>query len=120
MLRQRRERPDALLVAHAQPEKVHPEVAGGRADYGHNEAMLSPLDTSEHVARLQQDLWRDMSPLAKLQLASGLTLAARELCLAGIRSRYPGASEHEVTLRFALITLGADLAAKAYPDAAAL
>ena len=76
------------------------------------------LDTSERVARLQIALWRCMSPLEKLQLVSGLTRASREMCIAGIRLRNPGASEREVRFHLALITLGAELTAKAYPEAA--
>ena len=79
---------------------------------------MSPLlDTSEHVARLQIELLRRMSPIEKLQLVSGLTRASREMCLAGIRLRNPGASEHEILFHLALITLGPELTAKAYPEA---
>ncbi len=59
-----------------------------------------------------------MSPLERLELASDLTRAACEMCLAGIRLRHPGASEREVRAQFALITLGAELTAKAYPEEA--
>lgn len=86
----------------------------------YNEGMPVPLDTSEHVARLQLELWRRMSPLQKLQLVSGLTRACREMCLAGIRLRHPGASEREIGHRLALITLGPELTARAYPEAAPL
>lgn len=80
--------------------------------------MSQPLDTPDGVACLQIELWRCMSPHEKLQLVSGLTRATREMCLAGIRLRHPGASEHEVRLHFARITLGAELTARAYPEAA--
>jgi len=83
-------------------------------------AVTSPLDTSEHVAKLQIDLWRRMTPLERLRLACELTRAAREMCLAGIRRRHPGASEQEVRLRFALIALGPELTVKAYPEAGLL
>jgi hypothetical protein len=79
--------------------------------------MFLPLDTSEQVARLQIELWRRMSPLEKLQLVRALTRTCREMCLAGIRLRNPGASEREVDLHLALITLGAELTARAYPEA---
>jgi hypothetical protein len=36
-----------------------------------------------------------MSPYEKLRLASELTRAVEELCLAGIRMRHPEASERE-------------------------
>ena len=89
----------------------------GDGKAGYNDGMFGLLDTSEHVARLQVELWRRMSPLEKLQLASGLTRASRDMCLAGIRLRNLEASEREVRFHFALITLGADLTARAYPGA---
>jgi hypothetical protein len=48
---------------------------------------------------------------------SGLTNATFVLARAGLRQRYPGASEGELFLRLAILTLGADLAQRAYPDA---
>ena len=89
-------------------------------DAGYNEGMPPLLDAPEHVARLQIELWRRMSPLEKLQLVSGLTGASRAMCLAGIRLRNPGATEREIGFRFALITLGAELTARVYPDAGPL
>jgi hypothetical protein len=79
--------------------------------------MSSLLDTPEHVLRLQIEMWRRMSPEEKLQLVSGLTRASSELCLAGIRLRNPGASERDVRVQFALITMCAELTARVYPDA---
>jgi len=82
--------------------------------------MLFPSDTSDAAARIQVQLWRGMSSEEKLRLVSGMTRATRELCLAGIRQRHPGASEDEVRLRYALIVLGPDLASKVYPEVARL
>ncbi|HXI03702.1 MAG TPA: hypothetical protein VNI57_11050 [Candidatus Saccharimonadales bacterium] len=92
----------------------------GGPDRLYNDGMSLPLDTSRAAARLQVELWRRMSPQEKLRLASRMTQAAREFCLAGIRHRHPEASEEELKLRFAWITLGPELAAKAYPEAAIL
>lgn len=57
-----------------------------------------------------------MSPAEKAALITGLTQAARAMALAGIRERHPDASEREQFLRLAIITLGADLARRAYPE----
>jgi hypothetical protein len=57
-----------------------------------------------------------MTAAEKAAIVSGLTEAAYELARAGIRHRYPNASPREQFLRLALVTLGPDLAAKAYPD----
>lgn len=79
---------------------------------------LTPLaaDTAPDVERRQIDGWQRMSPAEKAAIVSGLTQAAYELALAGVRSRYPDASPREHFLRLALVTLGPELARKAYPD----
>ena len=61
-----------------------------------------------------------MSSAEKAAIVTGLTQAAYDLALAGVRSRFPGASPREHFLRLALITLGPELARQAYPEAAAL
>ncbi len=77
------------------------------------------LDTSPEVERLQIERWRQMSPAQKAAMVSGLTRAVHDLALAGVRLRHPQASAREQFLRLALITLGADLARRAYPEIAA-
>lgn len=57
-----------------------------------------------------------MSVADKAAVVSGLTQAAYDLALAGIRQRYPAASPREQFLRLAVVTLGFDLARKAYPE----
>jgi hypothetical protein len=74
------------------------------------------LDTSPEVERLQIERWRRMSPAEKAAIVSGLTQTACDLALAGIRLRHPDASPREQFLRLALITLGPDLARRAYPE----
>jgi hypothetical protein len=57
-----------------------------------------------------------MSATQKADLITALNRAAREMALAGVRQRYPGASDREVFLRLAILTLGPELARQAYPD----
>ena len=78
------------------------------------------LDTSPEVERMQIDGWRRMSAEQKAALITGLTDAAVSMTMAGIRHRYPDASPREQQLRLAVITLGPDLALKAFPEIAAL
>ena len=61
-----------------------------------------------------------MSLAEKAAIISGLTQAAYDLALAGVRARYPDSSPQEQFLRLAVVTLGRDLAVKAYPDVALL
>lgn len=78
------------------------------------------FDTPMEVERRQIETWRAMSPADKAALVTGLTKAAFELALAGVRDRYPNASPAEHRLRLAVLTLGTELAQRAYPDVAAL
>lgn len=78
------------------------------------------LDTSPEMERLQVEGWRRMSAAQKAATVSGLTQTVFDLAFAGVRCRYPGASAREQFLRVAVITLGPELALKAYPDVAFL
>ncbi len=57
-----------------------------------------------------------MTVAEKAAVVTGLTEAVYELARAGIRHRYPNASPREQFLRLAIVSLGPDLARKAYPD----
>jgi hypothetical protein len=61
-----------------------------------------------------------MTAVEKAALISGLTEAAYEMARAGIRHRYPTASPREQFLRLAIVTLGPELAQRAYPEIAQL
>jgi hypothetical protein len=103
-------------------------VAGPRALY--NGAVFEPAspshlavlaaDTTAAIEQRQVDAWRRLSPLQRLRLVSDTTRAVTNLSLAGIRRRYPAASERECFLRLAAILLGVDTARRVYPDAGAL
>lgn len=73
-------------------------------------------DTSPDIEQAQIEGWRRMSPSEKAAVVSGLSRAAFEIALAGVCHRYPDASPREQFLRLAVVTLGLDLARKAYPD----
>ena len=78
--------------------------------------MALSADTSSEIDRLQIEQWQQMSAAQKGAVVSGLTQAVYDLARAGVRHRYPTASPHEQFLRLAIVTLGLDLARKAYPD----
>lgn len=82
-------------------------------------AVLS-ADTTAGIEQRQVDTWRRLSPPQKLRFVSDTTAAVVNLSLAGIRRRYPQASERECFLRLAAILLGVDAARRVYPDAALL
>jgi hypothetical protein len=83
------------------------------------QAVLS-ADTSVEIEDRQIGAWRRLSPAESLRLVSETTRAVNELSLAGIRRRYPHATERECFLRLAAIRLGADTVRRLYPDAVAL
>jgi hypothetical protein len=77
-------------------------------------------DTTAEIEDRQIRAWREMSPADKAALVTGLTNATIVLARAGVRARHPGASDRELFLRLAILTLGRDLAGRVYPDARSL
>ena len=57
-----------------------------------------------------------MTDPEKGALITGLTQAAFEMAAAGVRARYPHADPREQFLRLAIVTLGPELARRAYPE----
>lgn len=57
-----------------------------------------------------------MTPAEKAAIVTGLTRASFEMARAGVRHRYPDASPREQFVRLAIVTLGPELAARAYPE----
>ena len=86
----------------------------------HGSQALLAQDTTPEIEKRQIDRWREMSPVEKAALISAAARTTRQLAVAGIRQRYPDATEHERFLRLALLTLGPDLALAVYPDTARL
>jgi hypothetical protein len=58
------------------------------------------------------ELLRRTPPWRRLQLADQMSRTARELSMAGLRLRFPGASAAELRRRFADIHVGPELAAR--------
>jgi hypothetical protein len=77
-------------------------------------------DTPVEVEARQIAAWRLMSAAEKGAIVTGLTNATLTLARAGLRQRFPDAPEREIFLRLAVLTLGGDLAGRAYPDAQSL
>ena len=80
--------------------------------------MTAPLadDTPRDIEQRQIEGWRRMTPSEKADLIVALSQATRDMALAGIRHRYPHASPREQFLRLAMLTLGTELARRAYPE----
>jgi len=72
------------------------------------------------MLRIQRDILRRMTPAERLRAVCDLNRAADTMAVAGIRARFPEASDREVFLRLAVRKLGSDLARRVYPDLTAI
>ena len=73
-------------------------------------------DTHPKIEALQIQLWRQATPTRKMEMVAQLNASVRTLALAGLRSRYPEASEAELRRRLADLLLGEELAHKVYGE----
>jgi len=73
-------------------------------------------DTHPKMEALQIQLWRQASPTRKMEMLAQLNASARTLALAGLRSRYPQATEADLRRRLAGLLLGEELARKVYGE----
>jgi len=73
-------------------------------------------DTHPKMEALQIQLWRQASPTRKMHMLAQLNTSVRIVALAGLRSRYPQASEAELRRRLAGLLLGEELARKVYGE----
>ncbi len=76
--------------------------------------LLFGNDTKPEVAQILIQGYRAMSHAEKARQVSDLTRTVHLLAEARIRKEYPDATEREVTLRRAALTLGRDLVKKAF------
>ncbi len=71
-------------------------------------------DTSPEAQRVQDDIYRRMSPAQKLRLVFELQEIGKHLVMAGLRTRYPQASEEEIRHLWARQHLGDQLYEEVY------
>jgi len=79
----------------------------------HNESMR-PADTTPEAWEVLTALQRNMPPSEKMQLAFEWSEIIRQFAEAGLREKFPHASEREIFLRYARQTLGEELFRKVY------
>jgi len=73
-------------------------------------------DTDPKIEALQVQLLRTAPPWRKMEMLAGLNASARSLALAGLRLRYPDASEDEIRRCLAKLLLGSELSQKVLGD----
>ena len=76
-------------------------------------------DTHPEAERVLIQLLQQAPVWRKMQMLGDLNQAARQLALAGLRERFPEASESELQRRLADLLLGPELAEQAYGPSAA-
>lgn len=77
-------------------------------------ARLS-VDTSRAVEARQVEGWRRMSSVEVAETITAAWHAGTKLAWLGLKERYPDASDEELRLRQAVMTLGRSLAERVHP-----
>jgi hypothetical protein len=75
---------------------------------------MTPRDTSQEAAAAQLEVYRRMTPEARLQVALELTEMSRKLLADGIRARHPEYSDEQVRLAMIRVWLTPELYRQAY------
>jgi hypothetical protein len=77
---------------------------------------MKPLarDTPPDAEAVMLDIYRRMPAWRKVALVDDANRAARQLAMAGLRSRYPGESLPRLRRRLLSLTLGEPLATEVY------
>lgn len=76
-----------------------------------------PADTAPEAARVQWEIFRQMSPSRRLELALRMSDSLRDVVASGVRCRHPGFNEEQVRLAVIRLSLGDQLFRQVYPDA---
>lgn len=76
--------------------------------------MTRLSDTDDRAREFQLELLRAAPSWRKFEIWGNLNEAARQVALAGLRSRFPHAEEAELKRRLADLLLGPELAERVY------
>lgn len=74
----------------------------------------SPRDTAPDALAIQRRRWADASSVQKVEMIEALCADVGTLARAGLRIRYPDASEREMALRLGALTMPRDLMVEAF------
>jgi hypothetical protein len=77
--------------------------------------MQPPADTSVDAYEVQIEIYRAMGGPGRLAAMFRLNDLARNMALAGIRSRHPEYDDERLRLAYARLVLGDDLVRRAWP-----
>lgn len=77
---------------------------------------MPSLDTTPEADRVQLEVFRNMGPEKRLEVAIALSQTSRKLLAEGVRLRHPDYDEEQVRLAVIRLTLPEDLFLAAYPE----
>lgn len=97
----------------AGPSHSHRVAAPRRKPHELDWTTLSS-DTDPEAERIQMEIYRRMPAWRKIELIVGANETARQLALAGLRTRHPEAGPEEIRRRLFGLLLGEDLATEVY------
>jgi hypothetical protein len=95
------------------PAHSHRVAASRRKPHELNWTTLSS-DTDAEAERIQMEIYRRMPAWRKIELIVEAIETARQLALAGLRSRHPEAGPEEIRRRLFGLLLGEKLAKEVY------
>jgi hypothetical protein len=78
--------------------------------------MLRPADTSPEAWEIYLDIQRRMTPGEKISRVFDRNRMIRKMKEAGLRKKYPAATEREIQLRRIRLELGNELFLRVYGD----
>jgi len=77
---------------------------------------MRPRDTAADALRVQLEVYRAMSPRARVEVALSMSEEARAITAAGIRARHPEYDERHVAAALRRLLVGDDLHRRAWPE----
>ena len=73
-----------------------------------------PHDTSEEAARVQAEIYRNMSPDKRSEIAFDLSEGLRQTVRAGIKDRHPYYSEEQISQAYLTLIMDKEIVKQAY------
>jgi aspartate aminotransferase-like enzyme len=98
------------------PVQPHRSTQYGQSRRYHCVVPISSVtnDTEAWVGAVMVERWAAMTATEKLRLVFALNDNVEAMAAAGIRDRFPEATEHEIRMRLGVLRYGPELMATAY------
>ncbi|CAN5832590.1 hypothetical protein BH24ACT3_BH24ACT3_16490 [soil metagenome] len=70
---------------------------------------MRPADTSPEARRVQDEIWRRLTPTERVRIAADMSEDARRVALAGVARRWPELTATEQVAELIRVMYGVDL-----------